>query len=491
MKCLHCYTAEMKKPENQHPAYVECPNCMAIELLYKPQEYQRSAHTVPYQKNKDGSLKIQIVGFFGGFGSGKSKASLQEVFMRALENPRGTGLLTAPTLQQLKRTTLKTFFNEVCPPPLIERYNKADGEIELKNGFVFYTIPSDDEEKLRSINAGIIHMEEASGIKLSIYEQLLNRMRDFNVKNKMFAVCSNPDMGWIKDVFVDNEKRKDPNHPEHNLYNPYINALVWETALNKHLPPDFIEVNSRGKPDWWIQRYLKGSFEHSEGMVYPNVSKTFVDPFNIPSHWEKFVTLDHGLRNPTAVLFGTIDKDKGIVYIYDEYYKANTLVPEHAKELKPKIEKIPHGRLRFMVGDPSIRNKTDPINGKSVQALYQEYGLFFTEGNNNIEAGILRVNSYIERGRLKIFNNCINLRKEIINYKFPELKTDNYNKNLDEKPVKANDHACDSLRYGMMRLPEDPDMLANDSYNPPKRVTQDEPEYEYEDFSGRGFLSFV
>lgn len=139
----------------------------------------------------------------------------------------------------------------------------------------------------------------------------------------------------------------------------------------------------------------------------------------------------------------------------------------------------------------AIRNKTDPINGKSVQALYQEYGLFFTEGNNNIEAGILRVNSYIERGRLKIFNNCINLRKEIINYKFPELKTDNYNKNLDEKPVKANDHACDSLRYGMMRLPEDPDMLANDSYNPPKRVTQDEPEYEYEDFSGRGFLSFV
>ena len=491
MICLHCYTAEMTVPENQHPAYVECLNCGAIELIYIPQDYQKSAHNIPYQKNKDGSLKIQIVGFFGGFGSGKSKASLQEVFMRALENPRGTGLLTAPTLQQLKRTTLKTFFNEVCPPPLIQRYNKSDGEIELKNGFVFYTIPSDDEEKLRSINAGIIHMEEASGIKLSIYEQLLNRMRDFNVKNKMFAVCSNPDMGWIKDVFVDNEKRKDLNHPEHNLYNPYINALVWETALNKHLPPDFIEVNSRGKPDWWIQRYLKGSFEHSDGMVYPNISKTFVDPFNIPSHWEKFVTLDHGLRNPTAVLFGTIDKDKGIVYIYDEYYKANTLVPEHAKELKPKIEKIPHGRLRFMVGDPSIRNKTDPINGKSVQALYQEYGLFFTEGNNNIEAGILRVNSYIERGRLKIFNNCINLRKEIINYKFPELKTDNYNKNLDEKPVKANDHACDSLRYGMMRLPEDPDMLANDSYNPPKRVTQDEPEYEYEDFSGRGFLSFV
>jgi hypothetical protein len=91
------------------------------------------------------------------YGSGKSKTSLQEIFIRALENPKGTGLLTAPTLQQLKRTTLKTFFNEVCPPPLIKRFNKSDGEIELENGFVFYTIPSDDEEKLRSINAGLVH----------------------------------------------------------------------------------------------------------------------------------------------------------------------------------------------------------------------------------------------------------------------------------------------------------------------------------------------
>lgn len=491
MICKNCFTAEMVTPENQHPAYIECPNCGVIELTYQPQDYQKSAHLIPYNKNADGSLKIQIVGFFGGFGSGKSKASLTEVFLRALENPRGTGLLTAPTLQQLKRTTLKTFFNEVCPPPLIERYNKADGEIELKNGFVFYTIPSDDEEKLRSINAGLIHMEEASGIKLSIYEQLLNRMRDNNVKNKFFAVCSNPDLGWIKELFVDNDKRQDPKHPEHALYNPYIKTLVWETALNKFLPPDFIEVNSRNKPDWWIQRYLKGSFEHSEGMVYPNAAKTFIDPFEIPNNWERFITLDHGLRNPTAVLFGAIDKDKGIVYIYDEYYKANSLVPEHAKEIKPKIEKIPHGRLRFMVADPSIRNKSDPVNGKSVQALYQEYGLFFTEGNNNIEAGILRVNSYIERGRLKIFNNCINLRKEILNYKFPELKTDNFAKNLNENPIKAHDHACDSLRYGMMRLPEDPDMLANDSYAPPRKARYEEIEDDYMDFDKKSFLSYV
>lgn len=473
----------MHPPQNQHPAYIECDSCGAIELTYTPQDYQKELHTVPYKYTQNGTISVHIIGVFGGYGSGKSRASLQEIFLRALENPNGTGLLTAPTLQQLKRTTLKTFFNELCPPPLIESYNKTDGEIKLINGFVFYTIPSDDEEKLRSINAGLIHMEEASGIKRTVYDQLLTRLRDPNVYNKCFIVCSNPDLGWIKEVFADNLDRKDPNHPEHEDYNEYIHTFIWETALNKFLSPsteEFIAMNSKGKPEWWIKRYLKGSFQHSEGMVYPNIMSCIIDPYSqsnfpqgtkvdkhgIPLHWERFVTLDHGLRNPTAVYFHAIDPIKGEVVTYYEYYKDNTLVPDHAKALKPEIEAIPAGRLRFMVADPSIRNKTDPVNGKSVQALYQEYGLYFTAGNNNIEAGILRVNSYIERGKWKIYRTCVNLIREAINYKFPELSMDNTDKNLDEKPVKAHDHAMDSIRYGFMRLPDDPDLLLTEAYTP-------------------------
>jgi hypothetical protein len=124
--------------------------------------------------------------------------------------------------------------------------------IQLVNGYTIYTIPSDDDEKLRSINAGHIHLEEASGINRTIYDQLLTRMRHKFVKNKAMFVCSNPELGWIKDVLVDNEKRKSELHPEHDEYNPYIYCYIWATKLNKHLPPDFIEVNSKGKPSWWV-----------------------------------------------------------------------------------------------------------------------------------------------------------------------------------------------------------------------------------------------
>lgn len=428
-----------------------------------------------------------------------------------MENPGGTGLLTAPTLQQLKRTTLKTLFNEVLPPPLIESYNKSDGEIVLINGFTFYTIPSDDEEKLRSINCGIIHMEEASGIKRTIYDQLLTRIRDPFVSNKLFMVCSNPDLGWIKEIFADNIARRSPDHPNHDSYNPFVHTFIWTTNLNKHLPKDFIEMNSKGKPEWWIKRYLMGSFEHSEGMVYPGIMTTMIQPlpivdhgkektdkYGIPITWERFITLDHGLRNPTAVYFSAIDPHKGEVITYNEYYMPNRLVPDHAKALKPLIEEITHGKLRFMVADPSIRNKTDPVNGKSVQGLYQEYGLYFTEGNNSVEAGILRVNSYIERGKWKIYSTCVNLFREGIQYKFPELDMDKAGENLDERPEKKNDHAMDSIRYGFMRLPESPDLLKTVAYEPEvvyNRTRTVENEYGwdgiYDGDSSRDWTSFV
>ena len=223
-------------------------------------------------------------------------------------------------------------------------------------------------------------------------------------------------------------------------------------------------------------------------MVYPNFADTIVTPFDIPNTWERFVALDHGLRNPTAVPFGAIDPDTGTVYIYDEYYEPNRTVPEHAKHIKPKIEEIPYGRLRFMVIDPSARNKTDPINGKSVQGLYAEYGLFFTEGNNSIDAGLLKVNSYINQGKLKVFNTCVNIVKEGLNYKFPEVTMDN-EKNLDEKPVKHNDHAMDALRYALMRLPDDPELLKTVAKEPPKRYIEEEEEYQYDQKGD--FLSYV
>lgn len=161
MICPNCNLKNLTTPATEQykrqPTYLDCRGCGNIHLTYIPLKHQEDFHKAKQTTNPDGTLKTQVLGLFGGFGSSKSRASLQEIFLRALNNPGGTGLLTAPTLLQLKRTTIKTFLNEIVPPPLIRSYNKAEGEIILENGFTFYLIPSDDEEKLRSLNAGLCH----------------------------------------------------------------------------------------------------------------------------------------------------------------------------------------------------------------------------------------------------------------------------------------------------------------------------------------------
>lgn len=464
--CPVCKQAELQKPRDEHPSYLECRSCLAIQLTYDPQDYQEEFHVTPSRQNENGSDRLQIIGIFGGYGSAKSTASVHELFLRALECPNSVGLVTAPTLPLLKKTTWKTLLDEVIPPPLIQDINKQEMTITLTNGYVIYGIPSDDETKLRSINAGHCHMEESSGIKRSIYDQILARLRHPRAHNRALFVCSNPDLGWIKDIIVNNVHRKNPSHPEHADYNPDITCYIWETSKNKYLPPDFIENLTKGKPEWWINRFTKGSFDHAEGAVYVNAYKTIIedDPDLIKPDWEIVIGGDFGLRNPTAVIFGAIDPKEGILYIYQEYYVPGKTVPEHAVVLNPMLNKIPAGRIRYMKGDPSMKNRAT-ADGKSVMGLYNEYGIYWQPGNNQVEAGILKVNAYIELGRLRIFRSCIHTLKEMINYKFPELSMDD-DKNLDENPIKKDDHAMDALRYLVMELPDDPNELKHKGSRP-------------------------
>lgn len=470
--CHNCKVGRMRIPADNHPAYLQCDSCLAIELTYEPMEYQEDMHQVRTGTKDD----TDIIAVFGGYGSGKSKATLEEFLMRALENPRGSGLFAAQTLGQLKKTTLKTWFEEVCPPPLVRSYNKTDGIIVLENGFTIFVVATDEEQKIRSLNIGLAHIEEISGIKKSIYTQVQSRMRDPFTRNKAIICASNPANTWIKDVFVDNEKRKDPSHPQHKDYNRFMRTFIWKTELNKYLPANYIEMNTVGKPEWYKKKYFEGSFEYNSGMVYPDAAECFIDPypvdkdtdeFGIPKKWERLVALDYGLRNPTAVPFGAINPDRGELVIFNEYYVREKTLPYHAQQLKDRINRIPTGLLRFMVIDPACKNRmNDVVNGKSVVDHFREYGLYFSLGNNNIDYGLSKVNTYIELRKLKIYKTCYNLINEMLTYVYPETDIDNADENLDEKPVKQNDHLMDAMRYMIARLPDDPELLKGTSHSP-------------------------
>lgn len=352
--CGACSSAELEPPKDGHPSYLVCPSCAAMQLTYQPMPHQEIFHSDP----------ARFKAFFGGYGSGKTRTTDQEIFMLALENPGTTGLITAATVRQLEETSFKTFFEDVCPPPLIKEHKKQEAKTILVNGTELLWRSSDDEGKLRSLNLGFFKMEEASEQKYEIFVQLQARLRDTRMRHHVGLLSSNPDMGWIKTHFLLRSGKIVGGEVDYSLQltetNKNYSSHIAPTHLNIYLPPDFILDLESSKPEWWIKRYLKGSFEHTEGAVYPNFSKAIIEPFEIPKHWFHFrVGLDHGLRNPTAAVFLAVnafkeDNDFRLpkVVMYDEHYEEGKLVPYHAEILKKKMSKIPIGALTVMRIDP-------------------------------------------------------------------------------------------------------------------------------------------
>lgn len=466
MICPHCGGAKLQVPPDNHASYLVCPSCHAMTLKYNPQWFQSQFHVDPSRYKM----------FAGGFGSGKSRTTTQEVLMLALENPETVGLMTAQTLPQLRDTSMKIFLQDVLPPPLIKDYRIQENKHILVNGTEILWRPSDDEGKLRSLNLGFFHIEEASEVKHAIFIQLQTRLRNDRMRYHRGLLSTNPDLGWVRSEFLMKSAHIYNSDVEYYIKedekNPNFSTHIAATRLNKYLQPNYVEDLARGKPSWWVERYLEGSFAHTSGAVYQGFSKTIIPPFTIPQHWNHYrVGADHGLRNPTAVLFMAInpmkessDKDKPLVVIYDEYYKPNTLLPEHAEAIKSKVGRIPYGALQAMKIDPSTRNR-QPETGRSILDYYREHGLYFQPANNDLDYGLAKVNTYIESGALKIFNTCVNTIEEGINYKYPEQ--DLYDeKNADEKPKKVNDHAMDALRYIIADLPDNPNDLYALSYTP-------------------------
>mgnify|MGYP001619974139 CR=1 FL=1 len=66
------------------------------------------------------------------------------------------------------------------------------------------------------------------------------------------------------------------------------------------------------------------------------------------------------------------------------------------------------------------------------------------KGKGSVESGIQMIREMLIRGDLLINKRCVNLISEFEMYSYDDDKVE---RNEQENPIKANDHALDALRY--------------------------------------------
>lgn len=371
----------------------------------------------------------QFPAYVGAIGTGKSTALIVKALFHAQESPNNLGVIVRKNYTDLRDSTIRDF----------EDYSgfkigEQKKDVKLPNGSTILFRHGDELPTLKNLNLGFFGIEQGEELPDSVtWDMLIQRLRRDVKFRTGFLIANTNGHNWIWEKWKKSKDRRN-----HRLFE----AVTHEHA--DHLPADYIKNLEDNLPKKMYRRFVLNSWDESEGRVYDEfVEKDHViDMFPIPDTWKKGFVLDHGFRNPTAVLFYAIDNDDTI-YIYDEHYETEKPVSHHAQMIKT-YTKDPLG-----LADPSIFSKTQSRNGElfSIADEYRDYGINLTPAlRSNEIAAIARVNEHFKSNKIRIFYHCKNTINEFNSWRWKEMRPGR-NLNFKEEPEDKNNHLCDCLKY--------------------------------------------
>jgi hypothetical protein len=355
-----------------------------------------------------------------------------------------------------------------CPPALIARYVAKDEMVILHNGaeilFRSAENPSETEDKLRNVTiAGffIDQVEELAGSDyFQMYETLISRMSDPRGPRKSILVANpGPEDHWVHRRFVD-ERTRD-SYPWCRRVHVQLSENEW------NLPESYIRSMKRREStnNMWYRRFILGEWGAFGGKRFPvwDPALHVVEPFTIPPEWEVVAGLDYGWANPTAAIYCAVDFE-GRWWVIGEHYESEKPVSWHARKMK-ELEIELNVTPSSLWLDPSTWARRSEYESPAIE--FADYGIYAGRAQNDRLGGWNRIDEMLSEvmpdgyPRLRFFNTCPNLIKELPNLRIKDGTDD---------IVKENDHAVDALRYAIMSRSPSPEAEDDDDALSPREL---------------------
>lgn len=428
----------------------------------------------------------------GAAGGGKSYAICWDAFVRCMKYPGTSAYLFRRTYPELEQTLIKTM--RMIVPETLGKYYASNHEMQFVNGSVArFAHLSDESDVIKYQGAEIqwLYFDELTHFSESMYNYIKTRLR----APKRLGVhpcvrCASnpggPGHGWVKARFVDSTdigahtvvktfEIKDADGQMRTLRSvcEYIPATVRD---NPHIDELYI-AELEQKPDKLRDALLLGKWEAFEGQAFPEFTNNpehykdglhthVIDPFDIPLHWTRYISFDHGFSRPFSFGAWAVDPD-GRAYRYKELYgckkgEANVglmLTPgEIAAKLADWLEpEFREGIHITGIADPAI---WDESRGTSVEEQIRKVfsGVTFRKGDNTRMPGKMQVHERLrfdEDGRpmMYIFSNCTEFIRTIPTLCYDEHK-------VEDIDTAGEDHIYDETRYFLMSRPLAPKIVA-------------------------------
>ena len=390
----------------------------------------------------------------GARGGGKSWAMRRKFILLALRYPGLNLLLLRRMLPELRENHLIPMQRELYGFAV---YNSAERVFRFPNGSrikLGYCDTMQDVYQYQGQEYAVIGLEEATHFTEEQMRFLTtcNRTTRKDFSPRMYYTCNPGNVGhaWVKRLFIDRLYAENEN-PNDYLFIP---ARIYDNKVLLDADPNYIR-QLEALPEELRRAHLDGDWDAHAGQYFREFSRDrhVIEPFEIPSWWRRFRSMDWGYNDPCCVLWHAVDGENR-VYTYRELYVRET----RAGEVAAMVLELSRGEsISYTVASPDMWQKRGAVlsgaggfEGETLAELFTSSGLSLTPADNSRVPGWNRVRDFLAvapdgRPNWLCFSDCRNLIRQL-----PALQFDQHNR---EDAADGDDHAPEALRYALMSRP--------------------------------------
>lgn len=391
----------------------------------------------------------------GPYETGKTITALNLLNVLLGKYPNARALMVRETYTSLINSAVVTFEQKVLPVPPgdlrspIRKFGESKPEwYDYPNGSRLVLGGMDNPDKFLSAEFDYVYVNQAEGVTQDGYEKLVGRCtgRAGNVPYPyIFGDCN-------------------PDGPQHYIINrPSLRVFYSRHEDN----PVLFNQRTREITDQGRQtlatldaltgvRYKRGRlglWVAAEGQVYEEFDPAvhLINPFEIPSDWRRFRSIDFGYTNPFVCGWWALDHD-GRMYLYRELYVTGQLV----EDLAHSINSLSEGEsIQYTVTDHDAEDR----------ATLERHGIPSIPANKSVKDGLQTVSERLRvqndgKPRMYFMRDALVFQDTRLKEKHkPTCTVEEFpvyvwsqtpSGQRKEEVLKENDHGQDMTRYAAM-----------------------------------------
>jgi PBSX family phage terminase large subunit len=243
-----------------------------------------------------------------------------------------------------------------------------------------------------------------------------------------------------------------PSHPKHKVKqwidkgeqgDPNYYALHFTMEDTPYVTEEYKNRIRDSSSGIFHKRNYLGQWCLAEGSIFEFFDPKIYVKHKPPAAAEYWVAgIDYGASNPFCCLLigvstGRYTQTGKMMWVEKEYYW------DHKKRERQKTNYELANDVERFLEDYDVKQIYIDPSAASFKTELRRKGMHTVDANNDVEDGIYRMTSEMQRGSLLICAECKNLIREVESYVWDSKAGE---KGYDE-PKKVDDHAVDALRY--------------------------------------------